>query len=338
MAFPARGGYVSDVLHQPHKAVRGHAEWPLVAGESWFRVKQQATECLVLGDSGYLGEMLNRATAAAALLTAPVFVLAGCNSNQNTNKPSTSAPPTTWTQSNPSAMNVVLKTSDGRPVANASIDFSDGYATVTVETTGGGILAPGSHGMHIHSVGKCEGDFTSAGGHLQVAGHTGHPSSGDLTPLNVRGDGSGKVVATTDAFTEEGLKGPDGSALIIHQGPDNFANIPPRYTHNGVPGPDAETVETGDSGGRVACAVLVPAGSSSTASTSTSTSTVTQTTGVPVAPPVTSTTTVTPTTTSSTTPSTTTTTTSTTVSTTVPTTTTTIPTSPVGPMNPMPGG
>lgn len=234
-------------------------------------------------------------------------------------------------------MNVVLKTSDGRPVANASIDFSDGYATVTVETTGGGILAPGSHGMHIHSVGKCEGDFTSAGGHLQVAGHTGHPSSGDLTPLNVRGDGTGKVVATTDAFTEAGLKGPEGSALIIHQGPDNFANIPPRYTHDGVPGPDAETLATGDAGGRVACAVLAPAGSttsSASTSTSTSTATVTQTTGVPVAPPVTSTT-------SSSTPTSTTPSTTTTTSTTVPTTTTTtttIPTSPVGPMNPMPGG
>ncbi|WP_204158291.1 superoxide dismutase family protein [Mycolicibacterium mucogenicum] len=280
--------------------------------------------------------MLNRATAAAALLTAPVFVLAACNSNQNGSKPSTSAPPTTWTQANPSALNVVLKTSDGRPVANASIDFSDGYATVTVETTGGGILAPGSHGMHIHSIGKCEGDFTSAGGHLQVAGHTGHPSSGDLTPLNIRGDGTGKVVATTDAFTEAGLKGPEGSALIIHQGPDNFANIPPRYTHNGTPGPDAETLATGDAGGRVACAVLAPAGASSTSSVSpsTSTATVTETTGVPVAPPVTSTTTVSPTSTtpSSTTPST------TTTSTTVATTTTTIPTSPVAPVNPMPGG
>lgn len=280
--------------------------------------------------------MLNRATAAAALLTAPVFVLAACNSNQNGSKPSTSAPPTTWTQANPSALNVVLKTSDGRPVANASIDFSDGYATVTVETTGGGILAPGSHGMHIHSIGKCEGDFTSAGGHLQVAGHTGHPSSGDLTPLNIRGDGTGKVVATTDAFTEAGLKGPEGSALIIHQGPDNFANIPPRYTHNGTPGPDAETLATGDAGGRVACAVLAPAGASSTSSTSpsTSTATVTETTAVPVAPPVTSSTTVSPTSTtpSSTTPST------TTTSTTVATTTTTIPTSPVAPVNPMPGG
>lgn len=275
--------------------------------------------------------MLKRTTAAAALLTAPVFVLAACNANRNA--PSSSTPPTTWSQPNPSALNVVLKTSDGRPVANASIDFSDGYATVTVETTGGGILAPGSHGMHIHSVGKCEGDFTSAGGHLQVAGRTGHPASGDLTPLNVRADGSGKVVATTDAFTEAALKGPEGSALIIHQGPDNFANIPPRYTHGGVPGPDAETLATGDAGGRVACAVLAPVGSSSSSSsvsTSISTATVTETTAVPVAPPVTSSSSTS--TSTSTTPSTSTTT------TTVPTTTTTLPTSPVGPMNPMPGG
>lgn len=272
--------------------------------------------------------MLNRATAAAALFTAPVFVLAGCTSNQMS-KPSTSAPPTTWTQANPSALNVVLKTSDGRPVANAAIDFSDGYATVTVETTGGGILAPGSHGMHIHSAGKCEGDFASAGGHLQVAGHTGHPSSGDLTPLNIRGDGTGKVVATTDAFTESALKGPQGSALIIHQGPDNFANIPPRYTHDGVPGPDAETLATGDAGGRVACAVLAPAGSSSA---STATETVTETTHVPLAPPATHTTTTStsPTTTTSS---------STTTTTTVPTTsTTTVPTSPVGPTSATPSG
>ena len=171
--------------------------------------------------------------------------------------------------------------------------------------------------MHIHSVGKCEansvaptggppGNFDSAGGHLQVGGHTGHPASGDLTPLNVRSDGSGKVVATTDAFTADDLKGPEGSALIIHEGPDNFANIPQRYTHDGTPGPDEETLATGDAGGRVACAVLVPATAS--ASVSTSTSTVTETTGAPVppanGPTTTSPTSPTSTTTTTTTPST----------------------------------
>ncbi|MUM09255.1 MULTISPECIES: superoxide dismutase family protein [unclassified Mycolicibacterium] len=234
--------------------------------------------------------MLKRATAAATLLTAPIAVLAGCTSSKTSTQPSTASSPTTWTQSNAPTMNVVLKTADGKPAANATIVFTDGYATVTVETVGGGILSPGSHGMHIHSVGKCEaasvaptggppGAFLSAGGHLQIAGHTGHPASGDLTPLNIRGDGTGKVVATTDAFTEDALKGPEGSALIIHAGPDNFANIPPRYTHDGVPGPDAETLATGDAGGRVACAVLAPASGAST-----STATVTATTGVPVPP------------------------------------------------------
>ena len=208
--------------------------------------------------------MLKRATAVAALLAAPVAVLAGCDSNQTSSETTSSS---TSAAAGEQAIKAELKAPDGRSVANATIDFANGYATVTVETVAAGILAPGSHGMHIHSVGKCEansvaptggasGDFNSAGGHLQVGGRTEHPASGDLTPLNVRSDGSGKVVATTDAFKQEDLTGPEGSALIIHQGPDNFANIPQRYTHDGVPGPDAETLATGDSGGRVACAVL----------------------------------------------------------------------------------
>ena len=279
--------------------------------------------------------MLNQATVAIAVLAAPVAVLAGCSSSQ-TNSEKTSTATTTSTNSAAAGAQTIkaeLKSPDGKPVANATIDFANGYATVTVETVAGSGLSPGSHGMHIHSVGKCEansvaptggppGNFDSAGGHLQVGGHTGHPASGDLTPLNVRSDGSGKVVATTDAFTADDLKGPEGSALIIHEGPDNFANIPQRYTHDGVPGPDAETLATGDAGARVACAVLAPATAS--ASVSTSTSTVTETTGAPV-PPATS-----PTTTSPTSP------TSTTAPTTTPSTSVTTTTS--SPASVPPGG
>jgi len=279
--------------------------------------------------------MLNQATVAVAVLAAPVAVLAGCSSSQ-TNSEKTSTATTTSTSSAAAGAQTIkaeLMSPDGKPVANATIDFANGYATVTVETVAGSGLSPGSHGMHIHSVGKCEansvaptggppGNFDSAGGHLQVGGHTGHPASGDLTPLNVRSDGSGKVVATTDAFTADDLKGPEGSALIIHEGPDNFANIPQRYTHDGTPGPDAETLATGDAGGRVACAVLAPATAS--ASVSTSTSTVTETTGAPV-PPATS-----PTTTSPTSP------TSTTAPTTTPSTSVTTTTS--SPASVPPGG
>ncbi|AKK26319.1 superoxide dismutase family protein [Mycobacterium sp. EPa45] len=280
--------------------------------------------------------MLNRATTAAALLAAPVFVLAGCNSTQNGSQQTTGT--TTSSGSSAQTLKAELKSPDGKPIANATIDFSGGFATVTVETVAGGNLSPGSHGMHIHSVGKCEadsvapsggapGNFLSAGGHLQVGGRTEHPASGDLTPLFVRSDGSGKVVATTDAIKLDDLKGPEGSALIIHADPDNFANIPQRYTHDGVPGPDAETMATGDAGARVACAVLAPASATTTTSVSTSTSTVTETTATPV-PAETS-----PTTTTSTSPSTT-----TTVSPTTTVTTSTTVSTTTSPVTPRPGG
>ena len=94
-------------------------------------------------------------------------------------------------------------------VAAAPIEFADGVATVTVQTTSPGRLSPGMHGMHIHAVGKCEansvaptggapGDFLSAGGHFQGAGAPGHPGhGGDLSSLQVRPDGSALLVTTT---------------------------------------------------------------------------------------------------------------------------------------------
>ena len=274
--------------------------------------------------------MFKHVTATAALLAAPVAMLAGCSNETTSEQPSSS---TTSAAQGAETITAELKSADGKPVANATIDFAGGFATVTVETTATGVLSPGFHGMHIHSMGKCEADsvaptggspadFNSAGGHLQVGGRTEHPASGDLSSLEVRSDGSAKLVTTTDAFTENDLKGPEGSALIIHQDPDNFANIPERYTQNGVPGADAETLATGDAGGRVACAVLAPPSTASTStSISTSTSTVTETTGAPV-PPAGSPTTTTP-------PSS-----ATTTSTTTMTPTTTVTTTPPAPGNP----
>ena len=158
---------------------------------------------------------------------------------------------------------------DGKQVATAKFEFDNGYVTVTVQTTGLGQLTPGFHGMHIHNVGKCEpnsvaptggapGDFLSAGGHYQAPGHTGMPESGDLSSLQVRNDGAALLVTTTDAFTKDDLTSGAGTALIIHAGSDNFANIPPeRYTQvNGAPGPDQTTMSTGDAGKRVACGVI----------------------------------------------------------------------------------
>lgn len=176
----------------------------------------------------------------------------------------------------PGAVTTHLKTPDGVEVAIATFEFgtgaragSSGYVTVTVQTTTAGQLSPGFHGMHIHSVGKCEpnsvapsggasGNFLSAGGHFQAPGHTSEPASGDLTSLEVRKDGSALLVTTTDAFAKDDLLVGEKTALIIHSGADNFANIPAdRYTQaNGTPGPDEMTMTTGDSGKRVACGVI----------------------------------------------------------------------------------
>ncbi|MTE14921.1 superoxide dismutase[Cu-Zn] [Nocardia aurantiaca] len=152
---------------------------------------------------------------------------------------------------------VTLKDPSGGTVGTATIAKVGNHLEITVEAHG---LKPGFHGLHFHQFGKCEansappaggapGDFLSAGGHLQVGEQNAHPSSGDLTSLQVLKDGSAKLVTTTDSVTLDELK---GKALIIHAGADNFGNIPTRY----ATAPDAETLATGDAGARVACGVV----------------------------------------------------------------------------------
>ena len=227
-------------------------------------------------------------TLAVALFAIPALALSACTPNEPvSSEPGTT--PSVWTGSPaPSTpaeeeghggggeaaaagekLTAQLKNPSGTTVATADFAFSSGYVTVTVKTTASGQLAPGFHGLHIHSVGKCEansvaptggdpGDFNSAGGHFQVPGHSGHPASGDLTSIQVREDGSALLVTTTDAFTAEDLQAGAKTSIIIHEKPDNFANIPPeRYQQiNGAPPPDQTTLATGDAGKRVACGVI----------------------------------------------------------------------------------
>jgi Cu-Zn family superoxide dismutase len=113
-------------------------------------------------------------------------------------------------------------------------------------------LAPGFHGFHIHAVGKCEGPgFTTAGGHVKTAGQNHNAHTGDLPSLLVNADGTASAAFETDRFSIRQLRDADGSAVIVHAGPDNYANIPPRYGT-----PDQTTLDTGDSGDRAACGVI----------------------------------------------------------------------------------
>ena len=66
------------------------------------------------------------------------------------------------------------------------------------------------------------------------------------------------LVTTSTAFDRADLLDGDGTVIIIHAGPDNFANIPAdRYQQiDGAPPPDETTLATGDAGKRVACGVI----------------------------------------------------------------------------------
>lgn len=152
----------------------------------------------------------------------------------------------------------------GTVTISESADHLEIHATVDADPE---VLSPGFKGMHIHEIGECEpesqapdgentGDFLSAGGHLQLEGatHSGTGMSGDLTSLYVLEDGSGEVVTLTDRVTIDDLLIGDGTSIMIHEGPDNFGNIPDRYTDGA--GPDEQTRNTGDAGSRVACGVI----------------------------------------------------------------------------------
>ncbi|MFC8190649.1 superoxide dismutase family protein [Cellulomonas sp. NPDC057328] len=126
-------------------------------------------------------------------------------------------------------------------------------------------MDPGFYALHVHTTGLCDpessppddpsrtGAFLSAGGHLG-SDEDQHPEhAGDLPSLYVQADGTGQLETVTDRLTDTDLFDDDGSAVMVHAGHDNFANIPERYAPEG---PDEETLGTGDAGDRLACGVV----------------------------------------------------------------------------------
>ncbi len=138
-----------------------------------------------------------------------------------------------------------------------------GEATFTEQQTGGGKavlveltiqgLTPGTHGVHLHAVGKCDPDFSAAGGHFDPgpfgnmdpdANHPFH--MGDIPNVTADADGKGTLrTITTRVTLSDGplsLFDADGSAIVIHGNPDQGITGEPK---SGVSG-----------GPRVACGVI----------------------------------------------------------------------------------
>ncbi|MEE6164052.1 superoxide dismutase family protein [Mycolicibacterium sp. 120322] len=240
--------------------------------------------------------------AVAAVVAVSVIGAGACSNQSSTGGGESGTPQTTGAAGG--ALKTDLKTSDGTTVANASIEFANGYATITVQSAGTGLLSPGFHGLQIHSVGTC--DFSSPGSPLQVSGHNTYSASGDLADLQVRPDGGAKLVTTSADFTAADLQSGQGTSLVLDAGPTNRSGA----------------ASSAPSGKPVACGVIA-AGTAT--STSTSTSTVTATVVAPGAPAATTTSPTSTTTPSPTTGTTTTSPSTSTVTVTVPPTTVTSP-------------
>ena len=130
--------------------------------------------------------------------------------------------------------------------ATARMKGADGAAmgTVTIEQGPHGLiiqadmhgLSEGGHGFHIHETGACEPDFKAAGGHLDLTGRS-HGAradegshTGDLPNIFAGTDGVARADAfadgaTLDEHAPHTLFDADGSAIIIHAGPDDYVDI-----------------------------------------------------------------------------------------------------------------
>ncbi|MBI4246981.1 MAG: superoxide dismutase family protein, partial [Candidatus Rokubacteria bacterium] len=167
-----------------------------------------------------------------SLLVGAMFLVAGC----------------AGMQSGATSATAELKNAQGQIVGTATLTEVASGVRIVVEARG---LPAGEKGVHLHAVGKCDPPaFTSAGGHFNPEGKKhglqspDGPHAGDLPNLAIAANGSGRLETTNTRASLGGgassLFDADGSAVVIHAAAD-----------------DMRTDPTGNSGGRIACGVIV---------------------------------------------------------------------------------
>ncbi len=137
----------------------------------------------------------------------------------------------------------VLKDPDGKEVGKISVMAIPSGVLIAADLTA---VPPGTHGFHIHAVGKCEApDFKSAGGHFNpeedehgLMNEAG-PHAGDMPNIHVPETGKLKLEVLNQMVSLDGLLDGDGAAIVIHEGSDDYTSDP-----------------AGDAGARIACGVL----------------------------------------------------------------------------------
>ncbi len=148
-------------------------------------------------------------------------------------------------------LTATLVDSTGAAIGNVQLN-QDAAGTVTIVLDASKLPA-GPHGIHFHATGKCEGPgFTTASGHFNPGGKThglasaGGPHAGDLDQIDTASVSQGYYTSTTTRVSLTGgatsIHDVDGTALVVHAAAD-----------------DQVTDPTGNSGARIACAVLAVA-------------------------------------------------------------------------------
>lgn len=154
-----------------------------------------------------------------------------------------------------------LSRSSQSPPARATIRSASGaqLGVLNLEGTSAGVritgaltgLPAGTHGIHVHAVGRCDSpEFTTAGGHFNPAGmkhgleNPAGPHAGDMPSIAANGSGRANVDIVTPRVTLD-ASGPasafdaDGSAIVVHAAAD-----------------DQKTDPSGNSGARIACGIV----------------------------------------------------------------------------------
>lgn len=144
-----------------------------------------------------------------------------------------------------------LTDTGGRPVGHGVFAQDGSRLRILIDVSG---LPPGPKAVHVHEIGQCDPPaFRAAGGHVNPTNaehgraNPRGPHAGDLPDIVVDPDGRGHLETTTNRVTlrkgTTSLLDADGSALVLHERGD-----------------DQRTDPDGESGARIACGVLAPAG------------------------------------------------------------------------------
>jgi Cu-Zn family superoxide dismutase len=133
----------------------------------------------------------------------------------------------------------------GQTIGSVRAWQTAGGVSFRIEANG---LPHGVHGIHVHSVGRCDTpDFASAGPHWNPAGrkhglsNPAGPHAGDLPNVEVAANGVLGATVVLPGASMTSLIDADGAALVIHARADDNLTDP-----------------SGNSGARIACAVIRP--------------------------------------------------------------------------------